>query len=318
MEFSGLGGGIMVVLAAGLWLVYLMPTWFKRREFAASERTELRRQLALRTLQQTSPEPAKPSVMERVEEIVSSGQVTDHVRLAEAIARSRQAQAARVKGRKLVEEASAPVQAATTKARVARRLRRTRALATLLLLAAVITVLVQATLMVATGIAPTAWAVLGFSAVVGVVSVAALGRLATMARRRAVVPVSRESQPLVEYFVEPVADVIHEAEITSWTPVAVPKPQYLTRASAAPAVLDDAVAILKAEAAVAELALREAQHATMPIFASTPEIVSVGETAARAAGATGRSRWASMGVIEPVSVESTDLDDILRRRRASA
>ena len=32
MEFTGAGGGVMVAIAAALWLVYLVPNWLKRGE----------------------------------------------------------------------------------------------------------------------------------------------------------------------------------------------------------------------------------------------------------------------------------------------
>ncbi|MCU1552487.1 MAG: hypothetical protein JWR36_3047 [Glaciihabitans sp.] len=308
MEFSGLGGGIMVVLAAGLWLVYLMPTWFKRREFVASERTEVRRQQALRILQETAPQQVQQPVIQRVEAIVSpTGEVTDHARLAEAIERSRKAQAARVTTRQLTEQASPPAQAASTRARVARRLRRTRALASILLFAAAIAIVVQITLMATTGIVVAAWGVLGFSAVVGVVSVAALGRLAAMARRRAALPAVRVSQPLRELMDAPEPEVAAPV-ITSWTPVPIPKPQYLTRSEVAPVEVSDPVEELRTAAAESDRVLREAQ--------TSPEVTPI--VAPEPAPASSPSRWASMGVVESLDTESTDLDDILRRRRATA
>src|ERR1700712_3651943 len=113
MGFTGLDGGIMVALAAGLWLVYLMPTWFKRREYAALEKTNIRRQQALRVLQETAPVPA----VERVASIVSpTARVTDRDKPPEAIKRSRDPQAARVASRQYAEEA-APAQSASSKVR---------------------------------------------------------------------------------------------------------------------------------------------------------------------------------------------------------
>jgi hypothetical protein len=298
MEFSGLGGGIMVALAAGLWLVYLMPSWFKRRDYVATERAEVRRQQALRVLQETTSVP----VMQRVESIVTAaGEVRDREKLAEAIQRSKEAQAARAVTRVTRDAATSP----EMRARVARRLRRTRAVASLFLLAAVITAVIQVIVMATAGIAMGAWAVLGFAAVVGVVSVSALGRLASISRRRAAAPVARAqapARPRVE--AAPVAqEQLEPAQ--SWTPVPVPKPMYLSRASVVPqAPVIDVVAQLRAAALESDRALREAQE--------SPEIIPITPREPEAPP----SRFATMGIIETADVESTDLDDILRRRRA--
>jgi hypothetical protein len=303
MGFTGLDGGIMVALAAGLWLVYLMPTWFKRREYAALEKTNIRRQQALRVLEETAPVPA----VERVAAIVSpSGQVRDRDKLAEAIKRSRDAQAARVASRQFAEESAAPAQAATSKARIARRLRRTRAVATLLLIAALGTLVVQGMLMVTTGVAVGAWSILGFAAVVGVVSFAALGRLASIARRRASIVVARpQARPMRTRIVED-----REAArppVAHWTPVPVPKPLYLSR-SEAPFVESSVSPLesLRAAALDSDRALREAQE--------SPEVspITVPERPAAAASA-----FASMGIVNKADVTGPDLDEALRRRRSA-
>jgi hypothetical protein len=302
MGFTGLDGGIMVALAAGLWLVYLMPTWFKRREYAALEKTNLRRQQALRVLEETAPIPA----VERVAAIVSpSGQVTDRDKLAEAIRRSRDAQAARVASRQYAEESAAPAQAATSKARVARRLRRTRAIATLLLLAALAAIVIQGLLMVTTGVAAGAWSVMGFAAVIGVVSFAALGRLASIARRRAsIVAAPVQARPMRTRIVE--EREAARPPVATWTPVPLPKPMYLSRSEAVPveSVLDPLEA-LRAAARESDRALREAQE--------SPEVAPITRPERPAVAA---SAFASMGIVGKSETSGPDLDEALRRRRA--
>ena len=303
MGFTGLDGGIMVALAAGLWLVYLMPTWFKRREYAALEKTNIRRQQALRVLEETAPVPA----VERVAAIVSpSGQVRDRDKLAEAIKRSRDAQAARVVSRQFAEESAAPAQAPTSKVRIARRLHRTRAVATLLLIAALGTLVVQGVLMVTTGVAVGAWSILGFAAVVGVVSFAALGRLASIARRRASIVVARpQARPMRTRIVE--EREAARPPVAHWTPVPVPKPLYLSRPEAP--LVESSVApleSLRAAALESDRALREAQE--------SPEVspITVPERPAVAASA-----FASMGIVNKADVTGPDLDEALRRRRSA-
>jgi hypothetical protein len=301
MGFTGLDGGIMVALAAGLWLVYLMPTWFKRREYAALEKTNVRRQQALRVLEETAPVP----VVERVASIVSpTGQVTDRDKLAEAIKRSRDAQAARVASRQYAEETTAPAQAASAKARVVRRLRRTRGFATLLLIAALATIAVQGVLMITTGVVAGAWSVLGFAAVVGVVALAALGRLANIARRRAsIVAAPVRARPMRTRIAED-----REAArppVATWTPVPLPKPMYLSRSEAAPIESSvDPLEALRAAALESDRALREAQESPEVSPMSTPERPAA------------TSPFREMGIVGRSDVTGPALDAALRRRRA--
>jgi hypothetical protein len=300
MELTGLGGGIMVALAAGLWLVYLMPTWFKRREFAANERTEERRQHALQVLQETAPIPA----VVRAKAIVSpTGEVTDRDRLAEAIQRSRDAQAAREASRRVSASTSAPGQAASARISMSRRFRRTRGVATLLLLAAIVTIVVQVVVMVMLGVSIGGWSVLAFSAVAGVISFSALGRLANMARRRAAVVVPA-AKPMRTRVVED-----REAArppVASWTPVPIPKPIYLSRSEAPAAAEVDHLEQLRAAALESDRALREAQE--------SPEVTPISQPERPAAS---DSRFARMGIVGAADVGTPDLDEVLRRRRAA-
>ncbi|GAA1970602.1 large exoprotein [Microbacterium deminutum] len=52
-----LGGGVIVLVAVLLWLVYLLPSWYHRRQFDAAERNAVRLNQALRVLAETSETP---------------------------------------------------------------------------------------------------------------------------------------------------------------------------------------------------------------------------------------------------------------------
>ncbi|WP_243073766.1 large exoprotein [Microbacterium sp. SS28] len=52
-----LGGGVIVLVAALLWLVYLLPTLASRRQYDAAERNAVRLNQALRVLAETSETP---------------------------------------------------------------------------------------------------------------------------------------------------------------------------------------------------------------------------------------------------------------------
>src|SRR3979490_2980860 len=57
MSGDVLGGGVVVALAAALWLGYLIPVWLRRREYLATERNAVRLQQTLRILAETSELP---------------------------------------------------------------------------------------------------------------------------------------------------------------------------------------------------------------------------------------------------------------------
>jgi hypothetical protein len=52
-----LGGGIVVLVAVVLWLVYLLPSWHSRHQYDAAERNAVRLNQALRILAETSETP---------------------------------------------------------------------------------------------------------------------------------------------------------------------------------------------------------------------------------------------------------------------
>jgi hypothetical protein len=52
-----LGGGVIVLVAVALWMVYLLPSWYQRHQFNAAERNALRLNQALRVLAETSETP---------------------------------------------------------------------------------------------------------------------------------------------------------------------------------------------------------------------------------------------------------------------
>jgi hypothetical protein len=54
-----LGGGVIVLVAVVLWLVYLLPSWYSRHQYDAAERNAVRLNQALRVLAETSETPAE-------------------------------------------------------------------------------------------------------------------------------------------------------------------------------------------------------------------------------------------------------------------
>ena len=57
MDGQVLGGGVIVAVSVLLWLVYLVPSWYERRQYDAAERNAVRLNQALRVLAETSETP---------------------------------------------------------------------------------------------------------------------------------------------------------------------------------------------------------------------------------------------------------------------
>ena len=237
MEFSGAGTAIMLAVAALLWLAYLLPTWAKRREYLATERNAVRLQQTLRVMAETAEVPTSVRAESTAREIVAQQRaLKQEAQRADAIARAREAAAARAEQRRLAETqpAIAAVVSATSATDAASRLRRTRAITSLILLVSLITGIVQLSVMATTGVVAAAWFVVAASAIVAAIAVWALTRLAQVGRARmaraAVTPtVRREPAPVRS---TPQPQVARE-----WTPVPVPKPLYLSKPELQKAVM---------------------------------------------------------------------------------
>ena len=266
MELTGLGGGVMLALAAVLWLLYLLPSWLKRGEYMATERKAMRA-------------------------LAESGEAARTVRIEQLAQRP-------VVGPVAVGRPITPVYKRPDAAATAARRRRTRALASLVLLAAVIVTVVQLVLMFTTGVVGGAWLVLGSTSLVGLVSFATLSRLADYSRTHSVAAPAqrRRSQPLVDH-----EFAVAPARQDPWTPVAVPKPLYLSRATIMQAAdKKDPIHELAQAASAAERALRSVQQPP-----------SIGGPAEPMPG------FAAMGIIDDSRPAAPDLDAALARRRAA-
>ncbi len=259
MELSGLGGGIMLAIAAALWLIYLVPNWLRRREYLATELNAVRLQQTIRVLAETSELPKA-------------------VRMDAAARRAALAPVA-------VGRPVTPPTAPDPQLLAGRRLRRTRAMASLLLLVAVVVGAINVFSSVAgsTG----SWGVVAGAALTVLCSIALLGRLAEVSRSRRS-PLARADRRTTRFDVETAGEAPAE-----WTPVAVPKPLYLSRAVVEYVEAPDPVALLEAATAEAEQALR-----AVPKPPAVP------------------SRFASMGIVDAADAVAPDIDAALARRRA--
>jgi len=360
------GGGIVLLIAAVLWLVYLMPSWAARRQYLATERNAIRLQQTLRILAQTAELPDEVRVEMNAKSLAEAQRVARSEEAKRtAIVRAHEAARQREITRRLAEQAPVLERASSVPALTAMRMRRSRLGATLL---GTLGLVVAIVVFVA---APAMWlvGVAGLIAVGG--SAAVLAQLhqvakARRARTAAVVPAaSRASRPSTTW-TDPAPPLSTEqpaepARDRSWTPNHVPKPLYVER-PAAPAASPESAAELAArlkERVAAAKAEAEAEAAAIRAAESDPSLARVSQmrpdveeavsalsahdqgrlaerlglrapaapaaVAEPAAPAESRapaeppappSKWAGMGVLGDDAYEQTDLDAIMRRRRA--
>ncbi len=313
---------MVIALAALLWLVYLMPTWFRRREYLATERNAVRLQQTLRILAQTAEVPETVRVESTARDVAEQRRLLriEHEKAqAEALAKEQAMAAAAAHTRSLLVPGTMATAART---QTARRLRISRLATTSVLALSLVAIVIGAVPAVASaGIVIT-------GAIVAALAVAMLTRMATVSRRRPaavqaptqVAAAPRRTASSFEALIEePVAE---EAVASSWMPVPLPKPLYLSTPTPQARVSQAALALareqLTAEAEAAELAQREAE-----VLFGVPSIARRAEPAARtvataapASNGGPQSRFASMGIIDDAPAETPDLDAVLRIRRA--
>jgi len=286
----------MLALAAALWLVYLIPSWLKNREYVATERNAVRLQQTLRVLAETAEVP------KTIRAEATARSVAEHERAL----RIEQARA----DRERVSIVSARERVAATQPSAARRLRRTRGITSLVLAASIIVFLTQLPTLLSAGMGSTGGLVALFAGIAAFSSWAMLSRLSAVAKSR-VAPVAAPVQQVarrVSMSPRQQADAA-PAPRAQWTPVPVPKPLYLSRTTvAAEAITAAAVAAqLERAARESELALRAA-HAEPEVTAFRPR---------EEAPSSAPSRFASMGQLDDKDLARPDIDEVLRRRRAA-
>ncbi|WP_210479529.1 hypothetical protein [Naasia sp. SYSU D00948] len=300
------GGGIIIALAAVLWLVYLMPSWLRRRQYLATERNAVRLQQTLRILAETAEVPEEVRAEMDARSVAEAHRALKQAaQRAEAVAHARDAAAARALARSPRAPREPKQRAAAVSALAASRLRRARLLASVLLAASGVGVVVGLPQVFASG----SWLLLAASSVGVLGALAFLHWVATVAAaRRATLAVDRTVTvaPPVQSFVD--WEKTEEVRPT-WTPVPLPKPLYLSRTELPTpppgpvrrieVTVDQS---LRDAAAKAEAALRAAQ--------SAPEVASM------PARPVSKERYVALVELEDPAPGITDLNDVLRRRRA--
>jgi len=313
-----LGGGVVVLVAVLLWLLYLLPSWQGRHRYYAAERNAVRLNQALRVLAETSETPeevrlelnartalAQQKLAKRVQ---SEREQTDreNARLehdaqlarmrAEAAVARQVALVARERAR--AEEAAA---AADPAARRARARRRARLLATLVGVAAVGVAVWGGIELVTTGAQALLWSAVAVAAVCAVM----LQRMSAVQRRSLarVVPAVAAERPVAS-----VQDVSLASDRVAWTPRELPRPLTVSAGSRAAAVLDGEAAREALRQAAVDEAIREQAARVAP-----PSI----DEARRARPAAAGADFGRMGYVDDAEIEA-HVRQLLQRRAVGA
>jgi hypothetical protein len=305
MDLTGAGTAIMLAIAAALWFLYLVPTWVRRREYLATERTATRLQQTMRVLAETAEIPDSVRIAATARE---AGRAE---RMLRASQRREDAMVARrVRAERAATPASQPVPrmlaTATNDALRRQRIRRSRRIASALMIVATLFGLLQIWLMATTGVSLGGWVVLVATLAAGGIAIGMQRRLDTRAMPRATGVVRSQRSRIPAALLEGVP--MRPVEPAPWTPVAVPQPLYLSRPP-----VQRAAPIVDAERIMREAVARdeEAQRRARPAATVTP-MRSDPPAAARAG-----NPFAAMGIVSPGDTEATDIDEVLRRRRSA-
>lgn len=311
-----LGGGVIVLVAVLLWLVYLLPTWYSRRQYDAAERNAVRLNQALRVLAETSETPgevhlelnartamaqqrlAKQALAER------ESAALEHAKVDLELARTERAAAEaaarvdmeRARAERAVAEAAARaelhaarVQPAARQARARRRLR----------LSATVVALVAIGFAVWGGISMA----LGGSQLLLWTSIAVAGASGMLLQRmsRVVARATARTADAATRAPARLQDVELERETREWAPRELPRPLTASAGSRASAVLEAEAARAALRQAALEQAMRDRAEAQRP-----PSI----DTARTARTGTDFSR---MGYVDDAEIEA-HVRDLLARR----
>lgn len=319
MDGQVLGGGVIVAVSVLLWLVYLVPSWYERRQYDAAERNAVRLNQALRVLAETSETPdevrlelnARTALAQQRE---AKRALAERERLAKLAAAERE-QAA-------VEEARADLAVARSipAARRARARRRARLLTTIVGVIAIAFLGWGAWLLATTGSQVMLWGSAGIVAVCAAMLVQ-MARVSSRAAVRSQTSASAPARtaPAVQDVALPVS--------RQWAPRELPKPLTAASGSRAAATLDAVAAREALRQAALDEAMRQRADAAAP---PTIERVRADRERARAAasgGAVPRDAaaapskpgvdFARMGYVDDAEIEA-HVRDLLSRRAASA
>lgn len=337
MDGQVLGGGVIVLVAVALWLVYLLPSWYSRRQYDAAERNAVRLSQALRVLAETSETPeevrlelttrtaaaqqrlAKRALAEREQAALEEAKVQLERARAERIAAEAAArvdleraraeraaaeaaaraeiEAAQAAARAEIEAAEAAARAEIEAARATPAVRRARARRRFRLIATMVGVV---------GLAVAGWGTFELVTVGGPLMLS-IGAPVVAASALVLHRMSRVSARARQRVVQTaprrpsvavVQDVALERENREWAPRDLPRPLTASAGSRAAAVLDAHAA----REALRQAALEEAMRARAE--AQRPPSIDTARTARTAPAASSGTEFSRMGYVDDAEIEA--------------
>ena len=280
MDGPVLSGGVIVLVAVLLWMLYLLPSWRGRFQYNAAERNAVRLNQALRVLAETSETPGE------VRFELNARTALAQQKLAKRVQSEREAAELETLREELAATRADPV------IRRARARRRVRATATAVVLLGLAVAGLGVWQLIATGASILLWIGGAMVLIAGI----ALQRMAAVAAR-----VARATHVVAASSVPRTAPELHDQGPATWTPRPLPEPLVSvtgSRAQAAQAQIEAQEQRRKA-ARVAELRERAEQMA--------PE--------APVALPAASSPYAKMGFVDDAEIEA-HVRELLSRRAA--
>lgn len=280
MDGPVLSGGVIVLVAVLLWMLYLLPSWRGRFQYNASERNAVRLNQALRVLAETSETP---------------GEVRFELNARTALAQQKLAKRVQSE-REAAELESLREELAATRAdpviRRARSRRRVRVTATSTLLIGLVVAGLGVWQLLAAGSSVMLWVGGAAILIAGVV----LQRMAAVAGR-----VARATHVVAAPAAARVAPELHDQGRATWTPRPLPEPLV-------------SVAGSRAQAAQAQMEAQEQRRKAARVAALRERAEQMAPEAPIALPAAS-SPYARMGFVDDAEIEA-HVREMLSRRAA--
>lgn len=280
MDGPVLSGGVIVLVAVLLWMLYLLPSWRGRFQYNASERNAVRLNQALRVLAETSETPGE------VRFELNARTALAQQKLAKRVQSEREAAELETLREELAATRADPV------IRRARSRRRVRMTATSTLVLGLVVAGLGVWQLLATGSSVMLW--MGGAAIL--IAAVALQRMAAVAGR-----VARATHAVAAPAAPRVAPELHDQGRATWTPRPLPEPLV-------------SVAGSRAQAAQAQLEAQEQRRKAARVAALRERAEQMAPEAPVALPAAS-SPYARMGFVDDAEIEA-HVREILSRRAA--
>jgi len=290
MDGPVLSGGVIVLVAVLLWVLYFVPSWRGRHQYYAAERNAVRLNQALRVLAETSETP------DEVRLELTARAAHAQQRLAKRVQAEKENAQLELLRQELEESRRDPV------VRRARARRRVRLTATGALLISVIMLGIGAWQVVATG----EWMLITAGVVVAALGITVLARTARVAQRS----IARASRVVTDEVVQRVSPPLHDQGPAVWTPR--PLPQQLVTVSGSRAQTAQAEIDARADR---ERAARRAELRRRAEELAPPAPVALPVAPAAASSGAAESPYSRMGVVDDAEIEA-HVRQLLARRAA--